>query len=78
MDKISFTKIDESRNIKRFYILYPVYDTLLDGVCAVVSEYGRIGKTRRTFIKLFSDRKSAVRYYNHCISKRLNHGYSKH
>ncbi|WP_232060164.1 WGR domain-containing protein [Athalassotoga saccharophila] len=74
---IRFTKVDESRNMKRFYILYPVYDTLLDGVYAVVSEYGRIGRTGRTFIKLFTDHKSAVSYYNHCISKRIYHGYSR-
>ncbi|MGC9174234.1 WGR domain-containing protein [Athalassotoga sp.] len=76
-DKIKFTKIDESRNMKRFYVLHPVCDTLLDGVYAVVSEYGRIGRTGRTFIKLFADQKSAWNYYTHCIATRINHGYTR-
>ena len=75
-DKIKFTKIDESRNMKRFYVLYPVYGTLLDGVYAVVSEYGRIGKQGRTFIRLFADQKSAWHYHDHCIANRINHAYT--
>jgi predicted DNA-binding WGR domain protein len=75
-DKVKFIKIGESKNMKRFYLLYPVYDTLLDEVYAVISEYGRIGRQGRTFIKLFTDQKSAMMYHERCIATRINHGYT--
>ena len=62
--------------MKRFYVLYPVYDTLLDEVYAVISEYGRIGRQGRTFIKLFTDQKNAMMYHERCIATRINHGYT--
>jgi len=73
---ITFKKIDESKNMKRFYTLSPVSNTFVDDLCAVTVRYGRIGTTGRTLTKLLSDQKSAWRYYNLCFAKRINHGYT--
>lgn len=74
-DMMAFRKIDESKNMRRFYNLYPVSDTLLDGLYAVMVKYGRIGTSGRSLTKLFPDQKSACRYHALCLAKRISHGY---
>ncbi len=70
-----FVKIAPVKNMKRFYILNPVEQTLFENLYAVRIEYGRIGGMRRFITKLFEDKTAAQKYHDRSYANRIRHEY---